>query len=56
MKKITNQKVTWKTLMDTAQSFLTIGQKLKSDYGVYFDSLWTGDDSDKIKLTIYLWI
>lgn len=46
-------KVTWKNINGHSAKFSYHWTKTKSDYGVYFDSLWTGDDSDKIKLTIY---
>ncbi|HEX4372588.1 MAG TPA: hypothetical protein VHZ50_04695 [Puia sp.] len=50
-------KVAWRNLNGYTAKFASHWTKTKSDYGVYFDSLWIVDNStdwrDKIKLTIY---
>jgi hypothetical protein len=50
-------KVVWRNINGYSAKFASHWTKIKSDYGIYFDSLWTIDNSkdwhDKIKLTIY---
>ena len=50
-------KVVWKNINGYNAKFASHWTKKKSDYGIYFDSLWTvnnpDDSREKIKLTIY---